>query len=61
MFTSFVSVFLDSGSHGASSADGKEISPKRSSQTILKVEMTPGQDDFQAGGAGHHHLDTVNN
>ena len=28
VFSSFVSVFLDSGSHGASSGDGKEIAPK---------------------------------
>ena len=35
MFTSLVAV-LDSGSHGASSADGKEISSKKSSQTMVK-------------------------
>ena len=60
VFTSFVSVFLDSGSRGASSADGKEISPKTLSQTILKVGNDAWTRWFQPGGAGHHHLDTVN-
>ena len=57
MFTSLVSVFLDSGSQGASSVDGKEISPKKTSQTMLKFEnVSWKKDDFQPGGAGHHHL-----